>query len=765
MPKSTEESGRNRVINPHGQLDAARSGVSGGDCALSDKDKLDAILRALPDIVFYFDREGRFKEYYAPEPVKLYEQPERFLERKIEEVIPGETGAALLGAFRRARDTGEKQVLQYSLDIAGGTHYFESTYIPIVKKRLPVDHVIAVVHDVTDRKRAEHALKKSEQEKATVLNVTSELVIYYNTEMKILWANRASAESVGLSPERMVGQSCHELWYGTDALCEGCPVAIALKSGSDAEDEIRTPDGKDWYIRAYPAKNTEGEVVGVVELALDISDRKKTEAELKRAKEYAESLIETANVMVVGLDENGTIVIFNKTAEKITGYTREELDGKDWFELITPKDKYPEVWRVFEDWRRNNKGIIKCFENPIVTKSGEERYISWTNNEVVGNRGKKETISFGVDITERKRAEEALMESEQRYKSLAEAAQDLIFIIDREGIVRYVNSFAAEMVGKTPEDIIGGKRDGLFSENVSTRQRRNLQKVFETGEAVHVETITSFGSRSTWLDTRLVPIKNAAGEVVSVLGISRDISERKQAEEQVLRAKQEAEFYLDLMSHDLTNFNQTILGNITLIEMQSNLTDKQRKYIESCKRQLGRSENLISKVRAFSQIKHINRQNFRVMDLNKIVADAVNMVKTLYPNKVDEIEFKPSGSKTARGTELLDSVLTNVIENAVKHTKDEKAHVEVSIVDSERDPEGFWEIRIADGGPGIPEEMKERIFDRYLKIGVEKGMGLGLSLARAVTEKFGGNIWVEDRVCDGVPSGSVFKIAIPKAKE
>ncbi len=91
--------------------------------------------------------------------------------------------------------------------------------------------------------------------------------------------------------------------------------------------------------------------------------------------------------------------------------------------------------------------------------------------------------------------------------------------------------------------------------------------------------------------------------------------------------------------------------------------------------------------------------------------------------------------------------------------------MEVSIEDSVNDRDGFWEIRIADDGPGVPDEMKERIFDRYLKIGVEKGMGLGLSLARAITERLGGSIWVEDRIRDGVPSGSVFKIAIPKINE
>lgn len=134
----------------------------------------------------------------------------------------------------------------------------------------------------------------------------------------------------------------------------------------------------------------------------EIAERKRIEDVLKQAKDYAENLIETANVMIVGLDADGNIQIFNNTAEKITGYKRAEIKGKNWFKIILPYDKYPYIWDVFMKWKAGN-GLLKNFENPIITKSGVQRYISWQNTEMREQGKIVGIILFGVDITEQKR--------------------------------------------------------------------------------------------------------------------------------------------------------------------------------------------------------------------------------------------------------------------------------------------------------------------------------------------------------------------------
>ncbi|MBI5204174.1 MAG: PAS domain S-box protein [Nitrospirae bacterium] len=135
-----------------------------------------------------------------------------------------------------------------------------------------------------------------------------------------------------------------------------------------------------------------------------------------------------------------------------------------------------------------------------------------------------------MDISARKLSEGALVESEKRYRTLAEAAHDMIFIIDSEDKVQYANSFAAQSLGYNPEDIIGTPRETLFPADTTSRQKSFLQKVFKNGAPLYSESETQFKNHKLWLGTMLVPIKDEGGEVNSVLGISRDITATKKIE-------------------------------------------------------------------------------------------------------------------------------------------------------------------------------------------------------------------------------------------
>lgn len=136
------------------------------------------------------------------------------------------------------------------------------------------------------------------------------------------------------------------------------------------------------------------------------TERKKAEYALQISKDFTTNLIETANVIVISYDLNGYIIVLNQAAEEITGYNRSELEGRNWLELIVPRNHYPEgagKFRQLIAW-----GSPKCFESPILTKTGEERYITWQSNEVYNQRQVVGLITFGVDITERKHHEREL---------------------------------------------------------------------------------------------------------------------------------------------------------------------------------------------------------------------------------------------------------------------------------------------------------------------------------------------------------------------
>ncbi len=190
------------------------------------------------------------------------------------------------------------------------------------------------------RLTAEEALKKSEKEKQIVLESLTEIVLLQNVDHDILWANRAAGESVNKKIEEIIGHKCYEIWHGRKKPCEFCPVAHTIKTGEMAENEISSPDGREWLIRGYPVLNDEGILEGVVEATLDITSRKKAERGLILSEERYRELVQNSIFGIVVIGEDNTISMCNSKTEEICGYSKEELEGKMmWIDLVAEQDK------------------------------------------------------------------------------------------------------------------------------------------------------------------------------------------------------------------------------------------------------------------------------------------------------------------------------------------------------------------------------------------------------------------------------------------
>lgn len=171
------------------------------------------------------------------------------------------------------------------------------------------EYLCAIVRDVTERERVEEALRRSEQEKALILDSVLELIIYHDANMRVLWANKAARESVDLDGGRLLGRHCYEIWHQRKTSCKNCPVRKAFKTGRSEQGEVKLPDGRFWFIRGYPVKGLKGKVVGVVEFALDITEKSDI-AEERRINDSRSRRI---------LEE--TVIALAATAERRDPYT------------------------------------------------------------------------------------------------------------------------------------------------------------------------------------------------------------------------------------------------------------------------------------------------------------------------------------------------------------------------------------------------------------------------------------------------------------
>jgi len=270
---------------------------------------------------------------------------------------------------------------------------------------------------------------------------------------------------------------------------------------------------------------------------------KRTEESSLVARESLLELIDTIDAIVVVLDAEGKIRYTNQVIEEITGYSREELDGGDWFELLTPKDRYPEVWEEFQSLTA--EGALDRFENPIVTKGGEERYIVWRNS-VLRRKGKViGTASIGIDISERKRAEESLRDSEEKLLAVFMSVPIGIVVSDPEdGRIYDVNQEFERMFGHSYDDAAGktSVELGLWAD---PKDRQLLIDLVEKdGRATDLElALRAAGGKELTVQTNVLPV--TVGDSRYLVYAFANITERKQMEEQLEMLKKSIDVHPD----------------------------------------------------------------------------------------------------------------------------------------------------------------------------------------------------------------------------
>ena len=238
-------------------------------------------------------------------------------------------------------------------------------------------------------------------------------------------------------------------------------------------------------------------------------------------------------IFKLGIDAAGKVTLdfASENIYAVTGRRSEEIRELDtWTSIFSPDDLSRVMQLLHSMSKTPQTGELECH---TYINHGQSRWVHVTAKSQWSEAEQRVVSIIGSvkDITERKQTEKALRVSEERYRTLSEAAYDMIYIVNRNDIVEYVNTSAAELFNRRPEEIVGKIRTSLFLPNVSIGQQRSLQSVFETGVPKHVESKAAYNEQVIWLSTWLVPMRDDAGQITAVMGVSRDITNRKWLEE------------------------------------------------------------------------------------------------------------------------------------------------------------------------------------------------------------------------------------------
>jgi len=250
--------------------------------------------------------------------------------------------------------------------------------------------------------------------KETILNSLMEHVIHQNTEMVVLWANHAAFESVDLTLEELVGRHCYEIWAQRTDPCPDCPVLKAMMTGQYQEVEKTTPDGRAWALKGSPIRDSNGNVIGGIEVTLDITARKLAEDALKKSEARYRHIIEDQTETICRFMPGGILTFVNDSYCRYFGKKREELIGRSFMSLIPEEDRVV-VEKSLSLITQENP--VATSEHRVTLPDGEIGWQQWINRAIFNNKGEFiEYQSVGRDITERKRMEEAL----QKYHLILE---------------------------------------------------------------------------------------------------------------------------------------------------------------------------------------------------------------------------------------------------------------------------------------------------------------------------------------------------------
>jgi PAS domain S-box-containing protein len=394
--------------------------------------------------------------------------------------------------------------------------------------RIALETIATQIGAAIERIRSEVALAESEERYRNVVEDQTELISRFRPDGMHVFVNDAYCRYFGLERGELLGHRFRPEIPPEDRerVAQFFASLTPVHPVDVIEHRIVMPDGsvrwQRWSDRAIFDES--GVLKEYQSVGRDITTRRETEDALRESAARLRTIMQAVQTGIVIIDaETHRILDINGKALALIGGTEEKVVGAACHRFICPAEegKCP-ITDIHQ--------TLDASERILVTCSGKRIPILKTVvPAVIG--GKAVLIESFDDITEQKRVETALKESEEKYRSLSEASGDLIFVIDSADRVTYVNNSAAGMLMLRVQDVIGRERSSLFPAEVSERQGHAIRKVFETGNRSRSTGQLQFDGKVLWFDHSLIPIRDAEGTVTHVLGISRDITESKSVEE------------------------------------------------------------------------------------------------------------------------------------------------------------------------------------------------------------------------------------------
>jgi two-component system cell cycle sensor histidine kinase/response regulator CckA len=706
----------------------------------------------------------------------MYGRPKEFFIGKTPDVVsaPGMNDLERLGALLRRAFEGEPQHFEFWGLRANG-EVFPKEVRAYKGIYFGQDVIIALAQDISERKTAEKALRESEQHARELLERLQEGFAFADAEERFVSANPAASAIFGV-PEGLKGH-CLKEFLDPETFKEVNRQTEFRKRGEKGhyELQIRRPDGevRILALSVNPWLSEDGQYLGSSGLFQDLTESKRAEQALKESEANFRNLLEKLGEGFAIVDPEERWSFANAAAARIFGVPPGQLVGRSLRDFVDG-DTYQEILRQTSLRRRGEASI---YEIQIRRPDGERRYVSLSASPYLGENGDYlGADGLFLDITERKLAEMALRESQERYLELFTNTTDAIFWIRVEEsgsfIIESINPAEEARLGTASQELTGKSLEEILPTQQAEAVASNFRRCVTAGHPIRYEETVDVLAGTRSFQTLLVPIHDETHRIARIVGFSQDITQNKQAEE-ALRQAQKLESLGVLaggIAHDFNNLLTAILGNLNLAQLKSSPESPALPYLENIERTVLKAAELTKQMLAYS-----GKGRFVVKphDLNQVVQEMTHLLNVSISKKVlIHYDLACDLGLIEADAAQIQQVVMNLVTNASEAIGDREGVIAIatrmqslnegmlrsSFANQKLQPGTYAVLEISDTGSGIGPDIMGKIFDPFFST-KQSGRGLGLSAMQGILRGHQAGI----QITSAPGKGSTFTLFFPLA--
>ena len=762
--------------------------------------QLRALFNAISDVILVLDTEGRYLSVAPSGEALLYRPADDLVGKRLHDVFAKEQADFFLAAVRKALASRGPVQIQYSLPIGGQELFFDASLAP-----LGADAVVCVARDVTERKRAElrqtatfriseaaQTSRTLQELFAAIHRIVGELlparnfyIALYEPSSDLLSFPYFVDEFDQTPAPKQPGKGLTEVVLRTGKALLATPE-VTLRLERQGDVELIGAPSIDWmgvplvaggrttgvlvvqtYTEGVRYRPTDLDLLQFVSTQVGmVIERKRAEEAQRESEATLQVFIDAIPEPALLLDPDGTIVAANRAMTTRLGGDPIDIVGRYAYTLLpadvaaSRKRQISEVVRsrraaVFEDSARGRSYINYVY--PVTDSAGEVTRVA----------------IFALDITDRKKAEEAVRRSEEQYRALVDGVKDVILALSPDGTVAALNPAFEEITGWPREDWLGTAFAGLLHPDDAARADGLLKAVTEEGARPTAQLRIRTRAGEYRIGEFRASAQRRDGEIAGILGIVRDITDRVRLEDQ-LRQAQKMEAVGRLaggVAHDFNNLLTAISSYSELLLADLAAEDPRRLDVTEIRKATDRAATLTRQLLAFSRRQVLQP---KVVDLNGIVGGAEKLLRRLIG---EDIALATRLDHNLPAVTADAGQVEQVIMNLAVNAKDAMQHggtltLETSTVQIEAAeqtaeqsivaPGRYVLLKVSDTGTGMDAEIKRHLFEPFFTTKERgKGTGLGLATVYGIVKQSGGFIWV-----DSEPGrGAAFRIYLPAVDE